>query len=124
MPRKPGYLNSESVSHNRWLISYTDIVTVLLILFVAVAAQSLRDHAVHAATAAPQSRYSVPVLQQTQQKLQEQGLDLRREPRGLIISLPQTVLFASGDDHISPRRFPWSLRSPQCSAISGTRSHW
>jgi chemotaxis protein MotB len=106
MPRKPGYLNSEPVSHNRWLISYTDIVTVLLILFMAVAAQSLRDHAVYAATAAPQSSYSVPVLQQTQQKLQEQGLDLRREPRGLIISLPQTVLFASGNDRISPLAFP------------------
>jgi chemotaxis protein MotB len=106
MPRKPGYLNKESVSQNRWLISYTDIVTVLLILFVAVAAQSLRDHAVHAASAAPQSSNSVPVLQQTQQKLQEQGLDLRREPRGLIISLPQAVLFASGDDRISPLAFP------------------
>jgi chemotaxis protein MotB len=106
MPRKPGYLNTESVSHNRWLISYTDIVTVLLILFVAVAAQSLRDHAVHAATAATQSGKSGPVLQQTQQRLQEQGLDLRREARGLVISLPQAVLFASGDDRISPAAFP------------------
>jgi chemotaxis protein MotB len=45
-------------------------------------------------------------LQQTQQRLQEQGLDLRREPRGLIISLPQAVLFASGDDRINPLAFP------------------
>jgi chemotaxis protein MotB len=106
MLRKPGYLNTESVSHNRWLISYTDIVTVLLILFVAVAAQSLQDHGVHAASAIPQSHESVAALQQTQQRLQEQGLDLRREPRGLIISLPQAVLFASGDDRISPLAFP------------------
>jgi chemotaxis protein MotB len=106
MPRKPGYLNTESVSHNRWLISYTDIVTVLLILFVAVAAQSLRDHPVHAAATATQSCKSGPALQQTQQRLQEQGLDLRREARGLVISLPQAVLFASGDDRISPAAFP------------------
>jgi chemotaxis protein MotB len=106
LPRKPGYLNTESVSHNRWLISYTDIVTVLLILFIAVAAESLQDHAVHAAKANPRPHDSVPALQQTQQRLQEQGLDLRREPRGLIISLPQAVLFASGDDHISPLALP------------------
>jgi len=106
MPRKPGYLNTESVSNNRWLISYTDIVTVLLILFVAVAAQSLQDHAVHAASAVPQFHDFAPVLQQTQQRLQEQGLDLRREARGLVISLPQAVLFASGDDRISPLAFP------------------
>jgi chemotaxis protein MotB len=106
LPRKPSYLHTEAVSHNRWLISYTDIVTVLLILFVSVAAQSLRDHAVHAAAPTPQSRDSARVLQQTQQRLQEQGLDLRREPRGLVISLPQAVLFASGDDRISPAAFP------------------
>jgi chemotaxis protein MotB len=106
LPRKPGYLNTESVSHNRWLISYTDIVTVLLILFVAVAAQSLRDRAVHAATPAPQSGNSFPMLQQTQQALQEQGLDLRREANGLVVSLPQAVLFASGDDRIRPAAFP------------------
>jgi chemotaxis protein MotB len=106
LTRKPAYFHTEAVSHNRWLISYTDIVTVLLILFVAVAAQSLKDNAVHAATAASQSSNSIPALQQTQQRLQEQGLDLRREPRGLIISLPQAVLFASGDDRINPLAFP------------------
>jgi chemotaxis protein MotB len=110
LPRKPGYLNTEPASHNRWLISYTDIVTVLLILFIAVAAQSLQDHAVHAATANPHSHDSVPALQQTQQRLQEQGLDLRREPRGLIISLPQAVLFGSGDDRINPLAFPMVSR--------------
>jgi hypothetical protein len=50
MPRKPAYLQAETVSSSRWLISYTDIVTVLLILFVAVAAQGLQDHPVKAAT--------------------------------------------------------------------------
>ena len=107
MPRKPAYLQAETVSNSRWLISYTDIVTVLLILFVAVAAQGLRDHPVKAATiAAPPPQVSPPPLQQTEQRLQQQGLDLHREPRGLVISVPQAVLFASGDDRISPSAYP------------------
>jgi Membrane MotB of proton-channel complex MotA/MotB len=52
MALRPGYLQPETVSHNRWLISYTDIVTVLLILFVAVAAQGLRERPVPAAPVA------------------------------------------------------------------------
>ena len=106
MPPKPGYLQAETVSHNRWLISYTDIVTVLLILFVAVAAQGLRDHPVQAAAPKPAPPQSHPALQQAQQRLQQQGLDLHREARGLVISVPQAVLFASGDDRISPEAFP------------------
>lgn len=106
MPRKPAYLQTDSASHNRWLISYTDIVTVLLILFVAVAAQGLRDHSVRAAEAMPSLTKSRPVPQQTEQRLQQQGLDLHREPRGLVISVPQAVLFASGDDRVSPGAYP------------------
>jgi flagellar motor protein MotB len=39
--RKPKYLETEQTGRERWLISYTDIVTLLLILFVAAAAQSV-----------------------------------------------------------------------------------
>jgi chemotaxis protein MotB len=106
MPRKPAYFEVESVSHHRWLISYTDIVTVLLILFVAVAAQGLRDHPVQAATVTAPTKEPRPALQQTEQRLQQQGLDLHREPRGLVISVPQAVLFASGDDRVSSTAYP------------------
>src|ERR1700688_4752958 len=106
MPRKQEYLRAETASHSRWLISYTDIVTVLLILFVAVAAQGLRDPAVQTAVPSPPPTESHPALQQTEQRLQQQGCDLRREPRGLVISVPQAVLFASGDDRISPGAYP------------------
>jgi chemotaxis protein MotB len=106
MALRPGYLQPETVSHNRWLISYTDIVTVLLILFVAVAAQGLRERPVPAAPVpAPLKQANLP-LQQTEQRLQQQGLDLHREPRGLVISVPQAVLFASGDDRISRSAYP------------------
>ena len=106
MRHKPRYLQAESASHNNWLISYTDIVTILLILFVAVAAQSLQDHSVRAAAATTSLTKSRPVPQKTEQRLQQQGLDLHREPRGLVISVPQAVLFASGDDRISPGAYP------------------
>jgi flagellar motor protein MotB len=106
MALRPGYLQPETVSHNRWLISYTDIVTVLLILFVAMAAQGLRERpAQAAAVTAPPKEPNLP-LQRTEQRLQQQGLDLHREPRGLVISVPQAVLFASGDDQISRSAYP------------------
>jgi chemotaxis protein MotB len=34
------------------------------------------------------------------------GLSFRREQRGLVISLPQIVLFASGDDRIQAEAYP------------------
>jgi len=54
----------------------------------------------------PSLTESRPVPQQTEQRLQQQGLDLHREPRGLVISIPQAVLFASGDDRISTGAYP------------------
>jgi outer membrane protein OmpA-like peptidoglycan-associated protein len=110
MQHKPGYLQAETVSHNRWLISYTDIVTILLILFVAVAAQSLR-HPIPAAASKPPVIESHPApqpteLHPTEQRLQQNGFDWHREPRGLVISVPQAVLFASGDDRINATAFP------------------
>ena len=106
MTRKPGYLQTETASQNRWLVSYTDIVTILLILFIAVAAQSLQNHAVQAAVSKPLPAPLRPVPQQVEQQLEQQGLDLRHDPRGLVISLPQAVLFASGDDSIRPQALP------------------
>ena len=41
MQRKPAYLQAERSGRERWLVSYTDILTLLLILFIAVAAQSI-----------------------------------------------------------------------------------
>jgi chemotaxis protein MotB len=106
MPRKPGYLQAETASHGRWLISYTDILTILLILFVAVAAQSRQERPAQAVKAAQAPMAVDTVPRQVERKLEQQGLDLHREARGLVISLPQAVLFASGDDRIQPLAFP------------------
>ena len=98
--RKPRYLQSPSGHiQDRWLISYTDVVTILLILFVSIAAQGMKTRAPEAK---PQPASSRTTLREAQRKLALQGLDLKMEPRGLVISLPQAILFASGEDRINP----------------------
>jgi chemotaxis protein MotB len=120
---KPKYLEADNGGqrHN-WLISYTDFVTVLLILFVAIAAQGL--HTAQPLAQRPQQTQkiakAVPIqnvstLQPTEshqalvranEKLRSQGLDSRMEARGLVISLPQAILFPSGEDHVLPAALP------------------
>lgn len=131
------YLQAENGQRDRWMISYMDVLTILLIFFVAIAAQSLqrlRPTAVAATsqpaatvTNAPSARLrhqpsadgqpvnprpdaTVPEARQTllraQQSLEKHGLDMRLEPRGLVISLPQAILFPSGEDRISPQALP------------------
>ncbi len=97
---KPRYLQAESSGRDRWMISYMDVLTILLIFFVAAAAHDL---APPAKAAAPE-----PVLPliEVQKKLEQQGFEVRREPRGLVISLPQTILFSSGDDRIGGDAIP------------------
>ncbi|MGH9665217.1 MAG: flagellar motor protein MotB, partial [Bryobacteraceae bacterium] len=99
---RPRHYQTPASGHDRWMISYMDIVTILLILFVALAAQSLQHPqktAAAAPVAAPVKAMSQPlppapvpqsrsVLFETQEKLREHGLESRLEPRGLVISLP------------------------------------
>jgi chemotaxis protein MotB len=131
MVRKPKYLESEHSGRERWLISYTDIITLLLILFVAIAAQTVGQQQVRAADTKPQPVASpaapaptiIPTLAPTlapppapspsreallraQEKLQQHGLDPHLEARGLVISLPQAILFESGEDRINRSAAP------------------
>jgi chemotaxis protein MotB len=117
MNRKPKYLEAEhGGQRERWLISYTDFVTILLILFVAIAAQGFRSNQPprppQPPEAKPAAKPDVPkvdsrqVLAEAQQKLKLHGLDSRLEQRGLVISLPQAILFPSGEDHVMPTAFP------------------
>src|SRR5713226_5944077 len=102
MNRKPKYLQAEHGGRERWLVSYTDVVTILLILFIAIAAQSLK-----ARIEPPPIRVDPPSnLHLAGEKLRGFGLDLKLESRGLIISLPQAILFQSGDDRVSPSARP------------------
>jgi chemotaxis protein MotB len=109
MGRKPKYLQVESSGRERWLISYTDILTILLILFVAAAAQSfgVRPSTRTADPApVPPKPESRQALVRAGQELERRGLEERLDKRGLVISLPQAILFPSGQDHVTPAAFP------------------
>ena len=106
----PKYFKNDATTRDRWMISYIDVITILLIFFVAVAARALTP--AKETAAAPRVAVAPPLpephrtLIETQQKLQKHGLDLRMEARGLVISLPQMILFTSGEDQISPDALP------------------
>lgn len=112
----PSYLRRDAGIRDRWMISYMDVLTILLIFFVAIAAQ-VRLHPAQqpptapAPAATPASAASSPAdprhtLTEIRKKLEQYGLDMRLEPRGLVISLPQAILFSSGEDRISAQGLP------------------
>lgn len=122
---KPKYLQPESGNRERWVVSYMDMLTILLIFFIAIAAKLPAHPPVDpppvAAVPTPTPALTPtptptpvpapevpdrPVLSNAQQVLEQHGLDVRLEKRGLVISLPQTILFASGDDRISSSALP------------------
>ena len=129
---KPRYLETEDGGQRvRWLISYTDFVTVLLILFVAIAAQGLHSSPTPRLPDAPKTKpvaqpaqvvaQPVPIVGLPQQpkpepqdpalvkaleKLQSLGLDSHLEKRGLVISLPQAILFPSGEERVVSAALP------------------
>ena len=100
---KPAYFQKDTSGRDRWMVSYLDVLTILLILFVAIAAQALQTPPLKppepvAKTAATPVSPMVAI----QKELEQSNLDVTRDPRGVVISLPQALLFAPGEDHISP----------------------
>jgi chemotaxis protein MotB len=129
MVRRPKYLAVDHSSKERWLISYTDFVTILMILFVAIAAQGFHggQQLAQARTAQASTTGAKPTaagptaakppapkpqpeprqaLKDADLKLRQQGLASHLEKRGLVITLPQAILFPSGEDHIVPAALP------------------
>jgi chemotaxis protein MotB len=108
----PRRIQGES-HRDRWMISYLDVVTILLIFFVAAAAKTLPSRIKPPEPpppAAPPALVLIDARQPPQDKIQQAlekaGLEARRETRGLVVSLPQAILFSSGDDRIGPDAFP------------------
>jgi chemotaxis protein MotB len=101
---KPRYLQPESGTRERWMVSYMDVLTILLIFFVALAAKSMvPPKSLAPAVARPEAHAG---LQEVQQKLERQNLDVRMEQRGLVISLPQAILFRPGRDEVDAAALP------------------
>jgi chemotaxis protein MotB len=113
---KPNYLQAEnSGQRDRWTVSYMDVLTILLIFFVAAAAKTvppvvskLPEPVKVAPPPPPPTPKTAPPspLSAAQEALEKSGLDAHLEQRGLVISLPQAVLYASGEDQISRTALP------------------
>jgi chemotaxis protein MotB len=92
------------------MVSYLDAMTILLIFFVVAAAKTIPSPAKPAPLPPPPKPVLVdarpPAPNPIEQALQKTGLDVHREARGLVISLPQKILFSSGDDRIGSDAFP------------------
>lgn len=104
---KPAYFKSHNSSRDRWMVSYLDVLTILLILFVAMAAQTLQTSRTKPGpasvpVAAPAVQEPSAALTAIQQELEKRHLDVQQDSRGVVVSLPQGLLFAPGEDRINP----------------------
>jgi chemotaxis protein MotB len=129
MRHKPAYLQPADAAAGRWIVSYSDLATVLLVLFVALAAQGYHSANASAAPAAksippvtrapqiihepvpPPSPTQAPAaannpLLAIEKNLQSRGIKPELENRGLVIALPQAILFPSGQDQIGDAALP------------------
>jgi len=96
------------------MVSYVDILTIILIFFVVVAAKSVAVPPAHAVAVPvpptpPQKKAEEPPrtnLIRARSRLEDQGLEAKLEAQGLVISLPQVVLFSPGADMVSPEALP------------------
>jgi chemotaxis protein MotB len=97
---KPAYFQSHNSGRDRWMVSYLDVLTILLILFVAMAAQAL-----HSTPQEPASALAAPAPSATlaaiKQELEQKHLDVQLDARGVVVSLPQALLFSPGEDRIN-----------------------
>jgi len=106
--RSPAWLTRGASSHHdRWTVSYVDVLTILLVFFIAAAAQM----AARAPTPAMGERAEKPpstnpALTDALKKLKALGFEARLAPRGLVVSLPQSILFSSGEDRIGDDALP------------------
>jgi len=111
---KPAYLQKQDSGRDRWMVSYLDVLTILLILFVAMAAQTLQNSqkkptpvlAVALPPAAapvtlPTTQGPSTALAAIQQELEQSHLNVHLDSRGVVVSLPQALLFAPGEDRIN-----------------------
>ncbi len=111
--RRRKSIETESRHNDRWLLSYADLVTLLLALFIVLYAASDRDRAQKiAANFASQNTNGDGILpgndadKATETRILEnpvlmQKTKMRQTSRGLIISLSEAGFFPAGDATVS-----------------------
>src|ERR1700688_2360096 len=110
---KPAYYQNQHGGRDRWMASYLDVLTILLILFVAMAAQTLQNSQKKtapapgpAAAATRVAQHPNTALDAIRQDLEKTHLDVRVDSRGVVVSLPQALLFQAGEDKINADALP------------------
>jgi chemotaxis protein MotB len=137
---KPKNPPGAASQRDRWMVSYVDVLSILLIFFMLAAARSLPAPDAHkvdpvplnsevqtetqteaaqpetppvpvevAQPAAPAEPVPAPPredLKHAQELLKQQGFEPKLEARGLVISVPQVILFSSGEDAVNPQAIP------------------
>ena len=114
-------------NQSRWLISYSDFITLLFAFFVVMfasaqtdkaKAQQMSDLFQHAignrsaeqVAAAEKLAELVPSMRILESRLKPEiasgALNVSMEPRGVVISLRQAAFFPSGQDAIDTARYP------------------
>lgn len=108
--------------HNRWMVPYADLLTLLLGLFLVLVTAAKSEPSQQrpaakppaqavAAQAALKSSQNLPnkkmagsdlLSAQLKQRLHMQGVEIRQQERGVVISLKENILFAPGSADLSP----------------------
>lgn len=113
-------------THDRWLVSYSDFITLLFAFFVVLFAASESDagkaklvsaalsRALHSMASAPAPELSKPpdltpslhaLEDDLAQDVRDGRVRLSLEQRGLVVTLEDTAFFPPGDDHIEPTAY-------------------
>jgi len=107
-------IEPEHQHRDRWLISYADLVTLLLALFIVMYAASDKERArqisesfSNGSGVLPGSEFRESAEDETARRFLDnpillQSAKVRQTDRGLVISLAEAGFFASGDASLSP----------------------
>lgn len=121
--------HSAAPNHDRWMVSYADFVTLMFAVFVVLftsasagkgrakeisdaVVEALTNGAVHSGRKSASSVKAVDLASslqiltaQLQKEVAQHRIEIRMDPRGLVISLSQAAFFASGQAGVNPETY-------------------
>lgn len=128
--------DEEHENHERWLISYADFITLMFTFFVALYALSSMDKGkIEKFSGSLRQTFKVidepihvyedkskAVLEEMKRLAQGmQGVSVKGEPRGVVVTFADELLFASGSAELRPEAF--SILEKIAVALPATAGH-